>query len=178
MRVFLICILTLFLTSCNRPLKNPYALSEKQIQARQVIKEAMIQLKKDKELYPFGTAACMLNQIKLLGLSFHYYKPVDIDIARELLAYSTTLFMNIINESESIRPYLQNYPFRPENIEITIYLLNPDGSKPALDELLVVEMIGGKLKYLIKNLETQRFTTVYQETFEEATAKLQEKITI
>lgn len=179
MRIFLTFLLMVFLACCGKPnIPNSYALPERQIQASEVIRKTMIQLKKEKELYPFGTAGCMPNQIKMLGFSFRYYKPVDINKARELLTYSALLFLNEINETEAIRPYLENYPFNPKNIEITIYLHNPDGSEPALEDLTIVKVLGGNLKYLIKNLENNRFTTVYQETFEEAVAKLPEKIAI
>ncbi len=175
MRIFLTFILMLSLTCCGKSnLPNPYALSEKEAAVNRVFKKAFLQLKKEKELYSFG----LVRGQGVLGLAFRYYKTVDIDIARELLTYSTTLFLNIINESEDIRPYLKVYPFNPENIEIEIYLQTSNGSEPKLGKWTLLEMRHGKLKYYVRNLKTEMLMTLYEETFEEAVAKLNEKVAI
>lgn len=177
MRIVLVFFLMVFVACCDSPkIQNPYALSQKEIIVNQVIKKAFAQLKKDRELYPFGTAGRMMNQIKMLGLSLHYYEPVDIEKARDLLAYSTTLFLDLINDNKDIRSYLENYPFTPENIQIRIYLQKTDGSEPDLGELTLAKMIDGTLEYIIRSLETERLVTFYKEPFEEAVSKLSKNI--
>lgn len=173
MKVVLIFFLMVFATCCDSPrIENPYTLSQKELAVSQVIKKAFVQLKNEKNLYPFGTAGRMMNQIKMLGLSLHYYEPIDIEQARELLVYSTTLFLKMINDNEQIRPYLQNYPFTSENIQIRIYLQMPDGSEPETGKLTIAEMLEGNLEYVVRNCETNRLTMLYEETFDEAGAKL------
>jgi hypothetical protein len=179
MRIVLLFFLMIFVTCCNSPfVESPYALSQKELLVGQVIKKALVQLKKDKELYPFGTAARMLNQIKMLGLSLHYYEPVDIEKARELLIYSTELFLDVINNNNDIRFYLQSYPFTAENVEIRIYLQKTNGSEPDLGDLTIVEMTNGILEYVIRNKETKRLTTLYEESFREAKVKLAGEVAI
>lgn len=178
MKVFLIIFL-IVLTCCDSPhIENPYALPQKDSLIMQVNKKTFIQLKKDSELYPFGTAGKAMNQIKTLGLSLRYYKPVDIEKSRELLVHSTTLFLSIINDNKDIIPYLEKYPFTPENIEIRIYLQTPNASEPDSGKLSIVKMRNGILEYVIRNPETELFVTFYKETFEEAKAKLYTKVSI
>jgi hypothetical protein len=131
-----------------------------------------VQLKKERELYPFGVGAAMMDQIKILGVDFRYYKDIDINQARELLMAAGTLFLNTINAKEQIRPFLQNDPFQPRNIEIRIFLSKPNGAKQDPDKLTVAAMVDGILDYDIRIPETGRLTTIYRETFQEAAAKL------
>lgn len=80
-----------------------------------------VQLKKEKDLHPCGSGGGMMDQIGMLALSFNYYKEIDIDTGRDLLMTTGKLLLNSVNEDERIRPYLENYPFLPKNIEIRIF---------------------------------------------------------
>ncbi len=173
MRAVLFLFLMAFVTSCDHPHRedNPYP-SNKGTLADEVTNRAFVELEMEKGLYPFGTGARMMDQIKMLALAFHYYKEVDIREARELLVTAATKFLNIINSNEEIRPYLDIYPFKPENIQITIYLKNPDGSKFAPEKLCVVSMVNGILEYEAKNPETLRLLTICKEPYEQAVSKL------
>ena len=173
MRVILFLLLMVYLTSCDPPYieDNPY-LPTKQSLANDVRNKTFVQLKMEKELYPCGVGSAMMDQIKILALSFDYYKAVDMGQARELLMAAGTLFLHTINSNEQIRPYLENYPFRPENIEIAIFLKKPDGSKPDPDKLTVISMTNGVLRYKVDHPETECLITIYEENFDEAAAKL------
>jgi hypothetical protein len=173
MRVVLFLFLIIFITSCDSPypIDNSH-LPNKQTLANEVRNQTFAQLKKEKELYPFGTGSGMMDQIRMLALSFRYYKEIDIEEARELLMAVGTLFLKNINGNDRIRPYLTNYPFRPENIDIAIFLQKPNGSEPDLDKLTIIEMTDGILKYSIRSSETGRLTRICKETFVEAAAKL------
>lgn len=140
--------------------------------ANQVINKTLLQLKKEKELYPFGTGAGMKDQIRMLALSFLYYKEVGIEQARELLIAAGTTFLDNINNKKEIRPFLQNYPFNPKNIEIAIFLKNQDGSELESGKLTIVSMTDGVLKYRTDEPQTYRLKTIYEENYDEAVAML------
>ncbi len=168
-----VLLLMIYLTSCGSlDTSNSLHQPSKQSLANQVTNETFTKLKEEKELYPFGVGSGMMNQIKMLALSFCYYKEVEIEQARELLIAAATSFLNTINNNEQIRSHLENYPFKPENIEIRIFLQKPNGSEPDLDKLTVVAVINGILEYDIRSSETKRLTTIHREKFEEAAAKL------
>jgi hypothetical protein len=170
--VFLSLFLMVFIYSCGSPSADSTYLPDKQSLAIEVRNQTFAQLKKEKELYPFGTGSGMMDQIRMLALSFRYYKEVDINQARELLMIAGTVFINNVNSNEQIRPFLQNYPFKPNNIQIRIFIQNPNGSGPDPGKLSAVTMVKGVLDYMINDPETNRLKTVYKETFEEATEKL------
>jgi hypothetical protein len=173
MRIVLFLFLIGFITSCDPPYieDNPY-LPDKDSLATEVTNKTLAQLKRDTELYPCGIGSGMMDQIRMLALSFNYFKEVDIAKARELLMTVGVLFLKTINGNEKIRPFLQNYPFKPENIQIRIFLHKPNGLKPEPDKLTVASLISGKLKYKITSSETEHLITVYEETYPEAAAKL------
>ena len=173
MRFFLFLLLVIFTVGCDSPRIEESPRSPSKISlANEVRNITLVQLKKEKELYPFGVGAAMMDQIKILGVDFRYYKDIDINQARELLMTAGTLFLNTINAKEQIRPFLQNDPFQPRNIEIRIFLIKPNGSEPEPETLTVAAMVNGILDYDVRIAETGRLTTIYRETFQEAAAKL------
>jgi hypothetical protein len=173
MRVILLFLL-IFITGCDPPrsVDNPHKSSERTL-INEVTNQTFIQLKMEKGLYPFGTGeGGGVNQIRMLALSFRYYKEIEIEEARKLLMAAGTLFLKNINSNEQIRPYLKNDPFRPGNIDIAIFVQKPNGSEPDLDKLTLIEMTDGMLKYSIRSSETGRLTKVCKETYAEAEIKL------
>jgi hypothetical protein len=170
MRSSLFVILISFVSSCAAPIPDVYKISEKEQLANQVIRQAFSQLRKEKDLEPFGEGGQMMHQIQMLALSFSYYKPLDIEQAREMLIYVSTTFLDIINKNEKIRPYLDNYPFDLKNIEIRIVVRGGDKSDP--DKLVFVSMHRGVLGYDIREFGTILLKEFYRETYEEAVERL------
>jgi hypothetical protein len=117
-----ILLLIVLISSCGQPkLENP-TQPTKQTLATKVRNQTISQLKMERDLYPCGIGSGMMNQIRMLAISFDYYKEVDIDQARELLMAAGTLFLKTINSNKQIHSFLINCPFKPENIEIAIFV--------------------------------------------------------
>jgi hypothetical protein len=170
MRCIVFLILVFFVCGCNPTSPNIYTVSEKQELANEVRKEAVSRLEKERDLKPFGLGAQMMYQIQMLALSFNYHKSLDIEQARELAMYASTVFLDIINRNEQIRPYLSNYPFDEKNIEIEIVIRrNGEGEQ---EKLVMASMHRGLLIYDVRNYETNRLKTIYRETYEEAAERL------
>lgn len=173
MRVFLFVVMCVFLSGCRQN-NNTYILSEKEMLSDEIIRKVAIKIKKEKNLHPCGTGGQMMDQIKMLYLGFNYYYDITIDEGRELLVYAVNEFVSEVNADERIRPYLNNYPFEPKNVQIGIFLFTQDGSLPALGKLIVITAQEGKLQYEIDDPETKLFKTVHSETFEEAVLKIKQ----
>jgi hypothetical protein len=173
--LFLVAII-FFLTSCSQnSLEDTCIPNSKSQLANEISNRVALQLKKEQELYPCGFGSGMMNQIRMLALSFNYYNPIDIEQARELLIAAGNLLLKTINENEQIRPYLDTYPFQPKNIEIRIFL-KPLGSFDIEGKKLCgISMLDGILEYEIHDPETKKLTTIYSETYEEAIKSLRWK---
>ncbi len=160
----------IFLVGCNFEPEEPRKPT-KQETAIAVRNRTAHQLKVENNLIPCGSGSQMMNQIEMLALAFDYFQPLDIDSARPLLITAADKFLKEINEDESIRPYLSNYPFEPKNIEIIMYLYQPNRTIVPDGDLTVIDLEQGKCRYKI-NGPDDRFHTILEETYEDAVMKI------
>ena len=114
----------------------------------------------------------MMHEIKMLALSFDYNQEISLEQGRELLIAAVNEFVSTVNSTERIHSYLYNYPFEPKNVEIRIFLHNPDRSNLPMGKICVVSAIDGILAYKIEDPSTPLFKTIHRETFDEALQKL------
>ena len=165
---FLLFLLSFFLmTSCDKHASDIECPKRDKQHSINVIRAKVAnELKNTTGLVPCGFGAQAMNEIVMLALSFNYYKHTTVDEGRKLLIRAVDEFVSSVNADEPIRLYLSNYPFKPKNIEITIFLQNPNGSKPPLGELCVISAIEDIFSYEIRSPETNRLETLYEETYE------------
>ena len=150
-----------------------YRISDKEKITDEILNQVAIQLKKEKGLIPCGTGGQAMNQIQMLALSFDYRQPVDIDKSRELLITAVDTFVAAINANEAVRPYLGNYPFTPKNIELRVFLQNPDRSNVQSGQLSIVTSIAGVFNYKIQETDYPLPKTIHHEPYEEAVQRFQ-----
>lgn len=164
-------LFTLFLTGCNMAYdgNNP---DKKGDSARAVRRRVAYKLKKEKELYPCGTGAQMMNEIQMLALSFNYFKPVTIEQSRQLIIDAVDEFVAAVNADTDIRPYLGNYPFEPKNIEIRIFIENLDYSPLPKGALSVISFSDGVIYFRIDDPQNNALKTIYSEPYSEAVKRL------
>jgi len=80
-------------------------------------------------------------------------------------------YLKEINTNKKIRPYLRNYPFTLENLEFTIFILQPDGHLPPLEHIHCITAAKGIIEYELSVLPSdyaKDFPLLQQETLEEA----------
>ncbi len=169
MRVLHILFSCLLCCACEKPVS--YYPSEKECLCNDITKKVAIELKNELDLLPFGSGGRAMDQIKMLAISFLYRHPLEIAEGRELLIAAVEKFAAKINATEAIRPYLNNYPFGPKNIEIRIFIQAPNGKDFGSEKLCLIKAQEGFLEYEIHSGE-YNLKTVYKETFEEALQKL------
>lgn len=137
-----------------------------------ILRKVATELKHETELRPVGNMGQMLGDVERLGLSFFYYKNIDIVEGRKLLVQAVNAMLTEVNQEKRIHPYLCRYPFLPRNIEIEIFLRNPDGRDVPQGNLWIVRADRGYLEYRIDHPTTKRLVTIYKETYEEAVQRL------
>lgn len=129
-------------------------------------------LQRKKNLYLIGTGAQMMYEIEMLAMGFNYYEEVSINKARELMVYAIKTFLDEINNSEAIRPYLANYPFTAKNVDITIYPHTANGGTLPVGTLYIISSTNGIINYYVNSEGHKPLKRVYRETYQEAVAKL------
>ena len=180
MKVYLFLLLFVMLFSCKKNFTQKiyqpspeWALAD-EIYDNEIGKKVFFQLRKEQKLQvcESGWDLRSKKKIQVMHCGFFYYDELNIDQARELLLSAGNLYLTTINENERVRNFLETYPFKPENIEIRIFLYNRDRSIPSPERLQVISMIEGILEYENRSAETKFLNTIHKETYEEAMAKM------
>jgi hypothetical protein len=174
MRILFCLIFLVLFSGCEkRPIlyhPDPKWDTADVIYNNQIGKPVFLQLKKENNLKVIesGWGLRGRKNIRCMHCGFAYHNEITVEEARKLLLETGNLYLKTINENEKIRPFLENYPFGPENIEIRIFI-NPEKTMQKSDKLRVITIVDGKLSYMIRD---QYLTTIYEETYEEALDKL------
>lgn len=136
--------------------------------AHEITEKTAKKLDEQKKLCLIGTGGGMMHDIQMMAMSFNYYQEIDLKTARELIICAINEYLLEINNNKEIRPYLHEYPFTAKNIEMRIWICEPDGSYPPLDKIYYVSAIDGILTYYLDLPETYSRRAICKETYEEA----------
>lgn len=115
-----------------------------------------------------GTGRQAWDGIEMLGMKLDYANEVDLNKARALLVTSIQTYLDEINHSKEIRRYIKKYPFTASNLEIGIYVHEPDGSDVPKDKLFYLSAVDGVLYYYLDNVKGYPRIVLHQETYDDA----------
>ena len=126
-------------------------------------------MKAEKGLRCIGTGGGMMTDIQRMAISFQYFHEVNLDEARELLVSVVQEYLKAINGSKEVRPYLHEYPFRFEDIEIMIWIKEPNGNDVPLGKIAQITVSRGVVIYYSYKYDPgNSYQTLHRETYEEA----------
>ncbi|HNA61539.1 MAG TPA: hypothetical protein PKW79_00475 [Rhabdochlamydiaceae bacterium] len=157
----------LFFFGCH-PSPLTYRSSRDEQLVDKITEKTAKKLKAEKNLYLVGTGGQMMHDIQMLAMSFDYYQLVDLNTARQLMVSTIKEYLLAVNNNTEIRPYLHKYPFTAKNLEIRVWVHEPNGANPPLDKVYYFSAIGGKLAYYLDLPETYSRQAICEETYEEA----------
>jgi len=152
---------------------NPHPVD---ILTTNIQKKAAQEISKKYDLQPCGTTASMPNGVlKMLGIHFAVYRPLTKEEARRLLLKSAQDLLEEINSYPELAEYAPVFPFKIENIEITINCHDHNGSDTFDPYIGFAVIRNGKLIYRIyeKNGEKMKFEE--RESYEKALEMSQSK---
>ena len=132
-------------------------------------------LEEEQHLKLIGIGGGMMDNVRMMAMSFSFNREITLEEGRELLVVSVEEYLKAVNSNEKIRPYLANYPFDLQNIEIRIFIQNPDRSDLPPGKICAMQAAKGFLDYDSRDPSTNQFTEIHRETFEEALQKLGSK---
>jgi len=168
-KCFLLLMITL-LASCQS--SNNHRLSDREKLVNEISHSAAQKIKQKVDLYPFGSGGQISHGVEMLALSFKYYKPIEIEEGRELLIRAMNELISAVNEDERVHKYLNNFPFEERNVQVSIFISNPDGTDVEPGKLCVMGSIKGILDYSVKCPDRRYSKEIHTETFKEAVSKL------
>jgi hypothetical protein len=136
--------------------------------AHEITAKTANKLKDQKNFYLAGTGGQMMDDIEMLMMGFYFYYEVDLETARTLVVYAIKEYLLEINNDQEIRPYLHEYPFTAKNIEIIIWIYNPDRSNLSSEKIYNISAINGLIDYYMRGSEKYSRQVICEETYEKA----------
>ena len=135
--------------------------------AAQVSLHTSKQLEKEINLHACGVGGSMMDDVKVMALSFQYPNNLSITKGRLLIIHSIDKYLHNINNSDDLRPYLHNSPFNVNNVEIRIFGTNYIEGKLSIDNLFFISALNNTIEYYGFNIDGER-CTLFTETYTEA----------
>lgn|SRR3569832_440415 len=169
MKVFCLLLLLFTLTTCNNTPSKTYQLIGYDAFADQVSKETARKIEKETGLRLMGTGGGSESQrLRKLNLSLQCSKEITLEEGRKLITYCVSEFLTNINKNEEIKPHLIHFPFTPPDVEIHIFIRQPDNKDVPLGSLAAVSEVRGQVSYDIREPFPVVLKQIHEETFEEA----------
>lgn len=134
------------------------------------------QMEKEWNLSCEGMGGSMQEKVEEISLDFAAHLPATIDESRALIVLVTEKLAQKINDHEEIRPYLQEYPFPPGRLEVTITFYDRLKNPRADGSVMRVFHVGSSattshkdhLVYYAQNAFSGRSVKIFEESYSEA----------
>ena len=130
-------------------------------------KECAKEFKKYK-LRSVGSGGGMANDVEEIGVMFFAYRPATVEEARALEVDLTEKLLKKINENEKIRPYLREYPFKPNRARVSVSFHKPNSSVYTDGSVAYVLQVRGRIVYCAADPKTEDYYDLHEEPYEEA----------
>jgi hypothetical protein len=169
MKLIYFLFIFLMLGACNNtPTVEPYHRSEHSKIAEKITAKTVQKIEAETNLRLIGIGGGMMGHVRMMAMSFEHVGELSVEQGRELIIYCTNEYLSAINTNTEIRPYLIHYPFTSKDIEIRIFIKNPNSKNLPLESLCYVSEIKGVIEYELENSLSDNPKTSHEETYEEA----------
>jgi len=149
-------------------------LSPEDIAMNAVTKKTAEELKIKYHLFLIGMGGSgKKDKITLSTISFELEYTMSKEKCRKVIIDCIQQFLKNINTDNRLSQYLFEKPFTYKNIEVTIFMSNPDRSSVFHPKFRVATLKDGLIYYKTVDEETNRYKSVEEEPYEEALQKVQ-----
>lgn len=135
--------------------------------ANQITLDTAALLKENCGVNAIGLGGGMMDNIKSMSLSLQTIRSLSIEEGRELIISCIDVYLDQINSSEKVRPFLNVYPFTENNVRVAIFVDGNDMGSEQVGQLEIISANEGKITYRTFKAKHQ-FDTALVETYEEA----------
>ncbi len=169
MKKFILLIALLLLSSCKNSLPPVSTSCDYDKIADKITAATAKKIERETSLRPCGAGGgSENNHLRKLNMSFHCFKEINIDHGRQLITYCVNEYLAAINSNEEIRSSLIHFPFTPNDVEIHIFIRQPDNRDVPPGNLSIVSEREGKVAYKVFESDPFTLKRIHEETFEEA----------
>lgn len=136
--------------------------------SNKIVNEYNKELTKQKGLYLIGEGGAFMNDIQEVSLSYISYDASSVDQARRLYVEIAEGYLRRYNENVEIRPFLHNYPFTIDNLELMIGFEDETNRHRGDGYIALMFIARDKLWYKGYDKEKQEFYPIHSETYAKA----------
>jgi len=134
----------------------------------QITSQFIKEMRREYNLFCSGTGGGMPYDVREVAVIFVSHQEVSIEEAREMLVHCTEALRSKINTHEKIRPFLREYPFPAERVEITISFRDEKNQYYGKEGVDFVFQVNGKIHYEKFQRGRETFKGIAEEPYEEA----------
>ncbi len=162
-RLFFIIFIGSHLLAVNKDDDVPYIKY-----AKEITEPFIAECKKKYDLECIGTGGRFTYNIAQINLHFLAYRKGSIEEARILEVKMIENLLNKINSDDKIKPFLFEYPFKTNNLDISISYQKKDDSNYTDGSVALVFLGKNKLFYCAEDPKTGKLVDLLEEPYEEA----------
>lgn len=160
-------LIVLFISSSFLTINQEMSIDEKIV--NQILKKTGKDLERQYHLNCDGSGASMMEEVKMLALSFTSTTPLSISDARKLILECVKDFCKNVNENKEVTPFLSNIPFTSKNIEVRITGHDKNNTAVSPPHIAYVASLKGNIFYYARE---GNLKLIHKESFEEAESSL------
>ena len=133
-------------------------------ECHKVLSAYLKQMSKTANLHANGSGGRFGEKISLVAFSFTSHAKCDVEASKKLLLLSINSLLEKINSSEKLRPFLCQYPFSKENVQISISFYDKNNYYPQ-DYVSIKLNTKNKISFGIFDKEIYNYKTLTEEPF-------------
>lgn len=145
--------------------------------AHQVVGILKQEVEKEYNVHCCAVGGSMPYDIMEIDVWFQTMQPASVELARELIVNINKKFYRIINSDENIRPFLREYPFPIERLDILIQFDEFVKNTVSNNQIKCVSHTNGNISYLQDDETGHKYVAFYKESYGEALKIVQSTLT-
>lgn len=169
MRKYFILVFFCIVCGCSFSKDSNYIPPKHVVLAGKILKEMEKKLSAQYHMRAISDTVGLIENVNLLGLGFQIRGPLTQDQLRVILVDCVEEFLAAINNNDEIRPFLKLYPYTSEGIQISLFVIDPQGRSLYDPNIGVATVRRGVITYLITDkAKPLIYKSEVRETYEEA----------
>lgn len=147
-------------------------MSEKDVVYQKSISNSSKALEKKFGLHCCGTGARFKDKIEMIAISFQLRREVTLSQARNCLINVMDEYLSLLNSYGFLVPFMSQYPFTKENIEVTVYFSTNDMSDVDKPYIGIAGWANNEFSFFLGNKgDYSKPREIIYETYSEALEK-------
>ncbi len=124
----------------------------------EIVDDFVKQMKTKHQLHCYGSGGSMPKDVEKIKVLFISYQHSTVDDARKVEVDAIQELLQRINAHEKIRPYLREYPFGPNRVDISISFRTETDDRPLDGSVASVFLAKDKIFYRAAEIQMQEPT--------------------